>query len=129
MPGLFRAHVREDCFDHVDRAENVRVEQLPNVGVVRFLHRGPVTVAGIVDQNVDAAEARLCLLHHGADLGLVGDVQGQGQGRVRVCGGDVFQRGGVSKYLNRTSKYGHNTYCSTASVTLRVQTIGAPGPK
>jgi len=92
-PALF-ARVRKDCFDHVDGAENVSVEQLPDVGVARFLHRGAVAVAvaGIVDEDVNASEARPCLLHHRADLFPVGDIEGKGECRVGESGRDVFQR-------------------------------------
>jgi hypothetical protein len=46
----------ERRFDHRDRSEEVRREQLPHVGVVAFLDRRAVAVAGVVDQHVAAAE-------------------------------------------------------------------------
>src|ERR1700677_3591606 len=65
-------------------AEEVRLEQGADLGVVAFFDRGAITVAGIVDQYVDAAaEPLLGLLHDRGDLLRLGDVKGAGSTR---CG-------------------------------------------
>ena len=51
MPGSTALIVR-------DGAEEVGLEQGSDVGVVALLDRGAVAVAGVVHQDVDAAEAR-----------------------------------------------------------------------
>jgi len=57
----------------------VCLEQSADVGVVAFLYRGAVTVAGVVDQHVDAAEPIVGLLHSGGDLFGIGDVEPDGE--------------------------------------------------
>ena len=54
MPG-------KDGLDHRDGTEEVGFEQRPDFGVVALLDGGAVTVAGVVDQHVDAAETFLRL--------------------------------------------------------------------
>ena len=57
----------------------MRLEQGADLGVVAFFDGGAITVAGVVDQDVDAAEALLGLLYGRADLLGVGDVEGGGE--------------------------------------------------
>ena len=68
-------HAGQDGLDHRDGAEEVRLEQGADLGVVAFFDRGAITVAGVVDQDVDAAEPLLGLLHGGGDLVGMGDVK------------------------------------------------------
>ena len=63
---------------------------------VDVLDRGEVGVAGVVDDDVEAAEA----LAPGGDRGLgggrVGDVEGEGEDPVGVGGDEVVERLGVA---------------------------------
>ena len=68
-------HPGQHGLDHGDGAEEVGREQLGDVVVLTFFHRGPVAVAGVVDEHVDASEPVRGLLHGGRDLGVVRHVE------------------------------------------------------
>ena len=56
--------------------KKLSVEQFADVGVIAFLDGCAVTVAGVVDQHVDAAELLLRPIGRVSDLRGVGDVEG-----------------------------------------------------
>jgi hypothetical protein len=70
-----RAHVGQHGFDHGDGAEHVDVELPPHVGERRFFHRAFVTIACVVDQNVDRPDGCLDLCNDAVDGVKVGHVQ------------------------------------------------------
>ena len=78
----------------------MRLEQSADIGVVAFFDGGAVTIAGVVDQHVDAAEPLLGVLGSSRDLFGICDVKrdrehtiGRGVGQVGdsrdiACGDD-----------------------------------------
>ena len=68
-------HPGQDGLDHGDGTEEVGREQLGDGVVLAFFYRGPVSVAGVVDENVDASEPVGGLLHGARDLGVVRHVE------------------------------------------------------
>jgi hypothetical protein len=97
----------------------VRLEQGADLGVVAFFDRGAITVAGIVDQYVDAAaEPLLGLLHDRGELLRLGDVKGGGEHALRcvvsqignlrdvACGDDSIVAGPDDSVSERSAKSG-----------------------
>ena len=78
--------------DRVDHAEVVGVEERADLGVLALLDRGEVAVAGVVDQHVDPAEGLLGRGDRARDLGLVGDVERDGERAVAEVGDEVLRR-------------------------------------
>ena len=64
-------------------ASNMRAD----LGVLALLDRREIAVAGIVDEHVDAAEARLGRLDRFGDLVRLGDVEAERE-RLLVMAGD-----------------------------------------
>ena len=74
-PDFWRAHDRQHRARHGREAEEIGVEHRAHVGVVAFLDRREIAVAGVVDEDIDAAEASLGRLDRGVDLLLLVDVE------------------------------------------------------
>ncbi len=91
------AHPGQHSLDHRDGAEEVRLEQGAHVGVVAFLDGRAVTVAGVVDQDVDAAEPLLGLLHRGGDLPGIRDVERDGEHPLRGRVGQIGDPGDIAR--------------------------------
>ena len=91
MAAALLAQHRQRRLGDVDDAEEVGVDLGAEVVGVDVLDRGEVRVAGVVDDDVDAAEA----LAAGGDRGLrgggVGDVEGEGEDLVGVGGDEVVE--------------------------------------
>ena len=73
-----RAHARQDGLDQRHRTEEVGREQGGYVAVVALLDGGAVAVAGVVDQDVDRAEALVAGPNGLSHLPGVGDVERHG---------------------------------------------------
>ncbi|MCY1524804.1 hypothetical protein D9M68_597580 [compost metagenome] len=96
--GALAAHVRQHRAGNVEQAEDVgRVDAL-DFGGAGFLHRAEDAVAGVVQQDVDAAEALDALGDRRMGLALAGHVKAHGQqvGVFAQAGDDIlgFARGG-----------------------------------
>ena len=89
-PLPWRAHGRQHGLRHVDQPEHVGLEHLPHGVVLAFLDGGKVAVAGVVDENVDAAEALERPGHRIRHLFRPGDVQGHDQRALGMDGRDVL---------------------------------------
>jgi len=87
MAPLRRARMRGRAALIIATAEEVCLEQGTDVGVVAFLDRSAITIAGVVDQDVDAAEPLLGLFY--SRPARVGDVKGNGKHALRRCVGQV----------------------------------------
>ena len=82
LPGATLAHRGQHRLDHGHRAEHVDLE-LPSQIVDRgFLQNAFVAITGIVDENVDGADALLDLRHRGSDPRGVGDVEDRRMGAL-----------------------------------------------
>jgi hypothetical protein len=121
-------------------AEEVRLEQGADLGVVAFFDRGAITVAGIVDQYVDAAtEPLLGLLHDRGDLLGFGDVKGGGEHALRcrvgqighlrdvACGDDSIVAGPDDSVSERSAKSGRAACDKPGGHERRLQSVVAPG--
>jgi hypothetical protein len=94
--GATSAHPGKDRLDHRDGSVEVGGEEPLDVVVVAFLDGGAVAVAGVVDQDVDPAEALLSLGDGRGDLRGVGDVERQRERGVGVGVGEVLDLGRVA---------------------------------
>src|SRR6266481_429707 len=74
-PALVGAEVRQDRPDDVDRTAHVDVELPIDRALFREFERAIRACAGVVDDHVDAAERRACLLDRRCDLRAIGDVE------------------------------------------------------
>jgi len=81
------AHTRQNGARHGEQAEDVGFELIANFPVVGFLDGRLIAIAGIVDENVDVAEALQRGRHGRLDLGGIRDVEIDGE-RVTLVSGD-----------------------------------------
>ena len=65
---------------HVQRAGQIDGDQLLPLALARSSRRAEHVPAGVVDQDVDRAELRLCRADGGIDVGPLGDVAGERRG-------------------------------------------------
>ena len=70
-------------------AKHIGLEHRPDVGVVAFLDRREIAIAGVVDEDVDAAEAPPGGLDGGFDLGLLLDVEFERQRPLAVVADEI----------------------------------------
>ena len=68
-------HAGQHGLGHVGQGKDIRLEHRANLVVLALLDGGEITVAGVIDQDVDLAEALLGLLENRRDLRAPGDVQ------------------------------------------------------
>ena len=101
-------HPGKHRLDHRHRTEELSFEQLADVGVVTFLDGRAVTVAGVVDENVDAAELLLGLGDRLGDLGAVGDVEGECQYGICVAFSEVGDLVGIASGDDRVVTCGNH---------------------
>ena len=88
--------IRQRRLCHPERTEEVRLELAADVGLAHLLDEAEVAVAGVVDDDVEPAEAIVRLLHGGEVRVAVGDVEGDRQDRVAVGLDEVVEGGGVA---------------------------------
>ena len=88
-PRLLGAHDREHRARHGGEAKEIGLEHGAHVGVVAFLDRGEIAVAGVIDEDVDAAEASLGGFDRGVDLILLVDVESEHEAVLLVPGDNV----------------------------------------
>jgi hypothetical protein len=94
-------HAGQHLFGQVHQAEEVRREQLGDVGRVGFLNRGAVAVAGIVDQHVHAAEPLSRLAGRLDDLVVIAYVQAHGQRGLRMAVDEILNGRDITGGDNR----------------------------
>src|SRR5579862_2742312 len=75
VAGTLLAHDRQRCPHHVQHAPEVGRELAFDVLRIEFLEVAEQAVAGIVQDDIDAAERLHCLIDYRRDGGLIGDVQ------------------------------------------------------
>ena len=85
-PDFLGAHDRQHGASNGGEAEEIGVEHRAHFGVVAFLDGREIAVAGVVDEDVDAAEAGLGRLDRGVDLILLVDVEGERKAVLVVAG-------------------------------------------
>ena len=83
-PTALRPHDWQDRLGHPQRAEEIGFDLVAGFGFGDLLDGAEQAVAGIVDGDIDAAEAFVRLLHRGIDGRLVADVEGKRQQPVAV---------------------------------------------
>jgi hypothetical protein len=79
-----RAHGRQDLASDIEQSEDIDVEHRAGRGVGDFLDGAKQPVAGIVQQDIDAAELGESRCYRRGDAGGVRDVDGDDQGVVGV---------------------------------------------
>ena len=97
MAGALLAQDRQGGLGDVDDAEEVRVDLGAEVLGGDVLDRGEVGVAGVVDDDVEAAERLDRRPHGGLGGGRVGDVEGHLAEPVAVRVDEVVEQLGVSR--------------------------------
>ncbi|GAA0433755.1 hypothetical protein Acor_07990 [Acrocarpospora corrugata] len=88
------AHAGQDRAGDRQHGEEVQFEQLSDGGVGHALDRPVPAAAGVVDQDVDAAEVGFCRRDGVADLLGVGDVEAREQDPIAVLSGPFAQFAG-----------------------------------
>src|ERR1700678_1522806 len=78
MSAALSPQQRQSSTEDTDHPEIVRVEQVADLLVACFLHGREQADTGIVDKNVQPAEARERLRNHLPHLFGIGDVEGEG---------------------------------------------------
>ena len=81
---------------------NTFLEHLAHGRVLAFLDGGQVTVTGVIDEHVDAAEMLFGLGDGVVDLGTFGDIQRQHEGAIAVTFDNVRDFRGVTRRDHRT---------------------------
>jgi hypothetical protein len=89
-------HRRQHRLDRAGSAEDVGVEQPPDCFVLAFLDGRAVAVAGVVDEDVDCAEAFLGCGDRRGDLLVAGDVERNRESLVRTGVGEALDLGDVA---------------------------------
>ena len=69
------AHPGQDSLDQRGRAEEVGGKELLNLVLGCLLGGRAVAVAGVIDQDIDGAEALLGGAHDVTPLGVIGDIE------------------------------------------------------
>src|SRR5690606_29947412 len=91
-------HAAGDLLGDVERAGEVRRDDVVPVGRVEVVERGAALDPGVVDEDVRDAVLLDQRTHTGADGGGVGDVEGHGRDRAPVPGrGHLFLRAGEGR--------------------------------
>jgi hypothetical protein len=90
------AHLGQDRLDQRGRAEEVGGKQLLDLVVGCLLDGGAVAMAGVIDQDIDDAEAFLGGPHDVTHPGVVGDIERERQRRIGVPSGEIFDPGRVT---------------------------------
>jgi antitoxin VapB len=91
------AHDRQHRARHGREAEEICVEHRAHIGVVAFLDGREIAVAGIVDEDVDAAKPRFGRLDRGLDLILLVDVERERKAILIMTGDNVFDLGLIAR--------------------------------
>jgi antitoxin VapB len=91
------AHDRQHRARHGGEAEEIGVEHRAHVGVVAFFDGREIAVAGIVDEDVDAAEPSFGRLDRGLDLILFVDVELKREAGLVMARDNVFDLGLVAR--------------------------------
>jgi hypothetical protein len=97
VPGALRAQDRQGRLRDPQRAEQVGLQLGPNLVLGQLLDEAEVPVAGVVDHDVESAEPVVRSLDGGEVGGAIGDVELQREEPVAVLGGQVVERGGVTR--------------------------------
>jgi antitoxin VapB len=84
------AHDRQHRARHGGEAEEIGVEHRAHVGVVAFFDGREIAVAGVVDEDVDAAEAGLGRLDRCVDLILLVNIERERKAILIMTGDNVF---------------------------------------
>jgi transcriptional regulator with XRE-family HTH domain len=79
VTGALRAHDREDRAGHIQRAEEVGLHLLAQLVLAGHFKEAGIEVTGVVDEHINAAEARDGDLGGGDGCCRVGDIEGQGE--------------------------------------------------
>jgi hypothetical protein len=96
VAGSLLAHDRQRRLRDPEGAEEVRLQLVADVGLAQLLDEAEVAVAGVVDDDVEPAEALVRLLD-GCDVRVaVGDVEGDRQQPVAVGLDEVVEGRGVT---------------------------------
>ena len=90
-PPSFRDHLPRHALQAEEHALGVDAMDAVPVGLGQVHDVGAPCDAGVVHQDVDLAERRQCLLHHGVDLAEVADI-GRHRHRAALERGDGIDR-------------------------------------
>ena len=96
-PDLLRPHERQDGAGDRGETEHVGLEHGADFFVLALFDRRQIAVAGVVDEDVDAAEFLLRLIDDRRDLRRPVDVELQGQRARRVAGDEIGDLGGIAR--------------------------------
>src|SRR3546814_14867671 len=120
-----RHHSRQHRVVHMQRADQVDGYQfvpLFGAGIGKWLEYIP---SGVVDQNIDGAQARFGGVYGGIDFDPVGDVASERHGGG-ACGGDG--RGGLCRGVQIDVEYGDvRAFLSEAPAGWPAASAAAPG--
>ena len=94
---LLGAHDRQHGARHGGEAEEIGVEHRAHVGVVAFFDSREIAVAGVVDEDVDAAEPSFGRLDRSVDLILLVDVERKRKAVLGVARDNVVDLGLVAR--------------------------------
>ncbi len=96
VAGALRAHDRQRRLRHPQRAEHVGLDLRAGFLLADLLDRAELAVAGIVDDDVEPAEASVRLGDRRIDGALVVDVEPDGGDGVAVFAGEILERAYVA---------------------------------
>ena len=97
MAAALLAQERQRRLRHPQRAEQVGLDLIASLGLAELLDHPELAVAGVVDDDVEAAEVLVRAAHRGERRVAVGHVERHGQHRVAVLRAEVVERAGVSR--------------------------------
>src|SRR5437868_1142881 len=91
-----RAKDRKRSLGHPQGPEEVGLDLRPRLFLAELLHHAELAVAGVVDDDVEAAEPLTRMTHSGENGVTVGDVERDGQDAVAVFREEVVELGDVA---------------------------------
>ena len=91
VPGLLFPHYWKNGARHIQQAKEICLEQMPNLGIRRILKNCGQSVAGVVHEDVDAAELFFAGSNGRLDAFRVGDIELSDEHLSRVRCLQVFQ--------------------------------------
>ena len=84
VPAALSAQVGQRRLRHPQGPKQVRLHLSASLLLAEFFESAELSIAGVVDNDIQATEVVVGLLHHAFHRCLVGDIQRQGQNAVPV---------------------------------------------